>query len=237
MFSPGVAGTTVPAFVERTSCARRTHSTPSVAGTTVPAFVERRHRRSKPATCCPGVAGTTVPAFVERTPPSTTKTQSRWCRRGLRSRPSLSETYTWLTTPRAGYVSPGLRSRPSLSAKEHHQGARRGSRVAGTTVPAFVERGITPPSAELPATRSPGLRSRPSLSAVEPRRDHYGCREVSPGLRSRPSLSEGVWKLSKRQPPHVSPGLRSRPSLSVRNVAVHAVRPGRCRRDYGPGLR
>ena len=65
--SPGVAGTTVPAFVERpmvacTAGVRR----PGVAGTTVPAFVERSTPRGlelRSATC---VAGTTVPAFVER---------------------------------------------------------------------------------------------------------------------------------------------------------------------------
>ena len=64
---PGsVAGTTVPAFVERsTSTTTTAPARTSVAGTTVPVFVERC-LRSSGSVSCPRVAGTTVPAFVER---------------------------------------------------------------------------------------------------------------------------------------------------------------------------
>ena len=87
-----VAGTTVPAFVERLRCPYRHPGRPgvagqrsrpslsgdergailaelrSVAGTTVPAFVERVPSYSirLPRSRGQGVAGTTVPAFVER---------------------------------------------------------------------------------------------------------------------------------------------------------------------------
>ena len=111
-------------------------------------------------------------------------------------------------------VSPGLRSRPSLSAASPCATAPRRSRVAGITVPAFVERasacpafsdwhssvaGITVPAfverslavmvGLLIAAVSPGLRSRPSLSDEKRNRWVGLHRQVSPGLRSRPSLS------------------------------------------------
>ena len=61
-------------------------------------------------------------------------------------------------------VSPGLRSRPSLSAALDAECGDPRAGVAGTTVPAFVERvaGIELPSEVIEV--SPGLRSRPSLS-------------------------------------------------------------------------
>ena len=102
-----VAGTTVPAFVERMHLGEPPggcrHYGPGVerasavvnvgvAGTTVPAFVERapRRRGQRPPPRV-GVAGTTVPAFVERPLPSSTmRLHGLTVSPGLRSRPSLS---------------------------------------------------------------------------------------------------------------------------------------------------
>ena len=168
-----------------------------VAGTTVPAFVERgRSRRIRRRRLPSGVAGTTVPAFVERAQPMTrckTRRRSGCVSPGLRSRPSLSVTNVGQRRPRSSMrVSPGLRSRPSLSVLSlYPTPVPTMLRVAGTTVPAFVER-LPAAGDGLPARRrvSPGLRSRPSLSdplsAGVP-----AARRVSPGLRSRPSLSDG----------------------------------------------
>ena len=84
----GVAGTTVPAFVERTIVARteRPGAQVGVAGTTVPAFVERARGSLTTATSSSGgVAGTTVPAFVERTKIACSRGLGAagvpWCRR------------------------------------------------------------------------------------------------------------------------------------------------------------
>ena len=63
---PGVAGTTVPAFVERYPPPPYWHIFACVAGTTVPAFVERHSTFGGLPIVAPRVAGTTVPAFVER---------------------------------------------------------------------------------------------------------------------------------------------------------------------------
>ena len=122
----GVAGTTVPAFVERAKprsrCRNRRAAPSRVAGTTVPAFVERSIARTaeKVLTGHDRVAGTTVPAFVERLHDGSPR---------------------WLAHA-AARVSPGLRSRPSLSVEPRGMVRWRsaGPRVAGTTVPAFVER-------------------------------------------------------------------------------------------------
>ena len=63
---------------------------------------------------------------------------------GLRSRPSLSVVHfaRWAAELLGRPVSPGLRSRPSLSDQlvEPTDGDRAQEGVAGTTVPAFVER-------------------------------------------------------------------------------------------------
>ena len=166
---------------------------------------------------------------------------------GLRSRPSLSEGVGARQAAHPGRVSPGLRSRPSLSdsrdmAREpiflpRHQG------VAGTTVPAFVEREGIGAIPAVPLRRvSPGLRSRPSLSVIKLPVIHAWriAVAVSPGLRSRPSLSALTASIAVPDPTDVvSPGLRSRPSLSVRDLSLPADHGGRglCRRDYGPGLR
>ena len=69
----GVAGITVPAFVERvTKSAMRMSGRSGVAGITVPAFVERGARALTKSLLTRCVAGITVPAFVERcsAPPS-----------------------------------------------------------------------------------------------------------------------------------------------------------------------
>ena len=135
---PRVAGTTVPAFVERWTGGSTFCRSSSVAGTTVPAFVERALRIPYPPPLHHRVAGTTVPAFVERWPPSCA------CVGGA-------------------VVSPGLRSRPSLSGlstRRHGHGGR--CCVAGTTVPAFVERRITATASRHPREcrrdYGPGLR-------------------------------------------------------------------------------
>ena len=157
---------------------------------------------------------------------------------GLRSRPSLSE-------PRLGQprrrtrVSPGLRSRPSLSVPGEERDRavlRRG--VAGTTVPAFVERAkrstrIGSHTGSVAGTTVPAFVERTSSTAASP-----SCApRVSPGLRSRPSLSACKDHLVTRFSGRVSPGLRSRPSLSVPIPSAHHLRALACRRDYGPGLR
>ena len=63
------------------------------------------------------------------------------------------------------------------------------ARVAGITVPAFVERRIPARRRRIPRYVSPGLRSRPSLSALSAALWQRANKVVSPGLRSRPSLS------------------------------------------------
>ena len=185
-----VAGTTVPAFVERvgrtlTRWAGRCvspglRSRPSlsalgvaraqylqgacVAGTTVPAFVERRTSTSWPASTSrvsPGLRSR--PSLSAEQIPGD---QALGCGRvspGLRSRPSLSGANTVDANPISFDVSPGLRSRPSLSALHTYDPPTRRSSVAGTTVPAFVER-------------------RPSTSAA-PRPANACRRDYGPGLR------------------------------------------------------
>ena len=145
----------------------------SVAGTTVPAFVERPwHRGSRPSLRTMEVSRDYGPVSP-----------------GLRSRPSLS--VSRYVVPRrpslsdagtAPAVSPGLRSRPSLSGQAMRiqlpTGVRR-CRVAGTTVPAFVERCRKQGSFLLSPGLHAVLRSRPSLSGRGQR-----CRDrlVEPGV-------------------------------------------------------
>ena len=62
-----------------------------VAGTTVPAFVERRLFALAQVRRSGGVAGTTVPAFVERASEGKLLSCAGRVSPGLRSRPSLSE--------------------------------------------------------------------------------------------------------------------------------------------------
>ena len=86
-------------------------------------------------------------------------------------------------------LSPGLRSRPSLSVAVTHD-VLSVLPVAGTTVPAFVERRRCSSSKQVPAPLSPGLRSPPSLSVdASARAGGRAVGRLSPGLRSRPSLS------------------------------------------------
>ena len=109
--------------------------------------------------------------------------------------------------------------------------------VAGTTVPAFVERRPSvPPLGALPAV-SPGLRSRPSLSAKELEDERQACLRVSPGLRSRPSLS-GRHLVHARPRRHRVAGTTV-PAFVERSSSGggDAGGDGGCRRDYGPGLR
>ena len=185
-----------------------------------------------------GVAGITVPAFVERL--RRVYRQRRAPMRplevspGLRSRPSLSGVGARVsgvgTRARAAgitvpaFVEPGLRSRPSLSA---YNRVRAGHGVAGITVPAFVERGQCIRDCSLRRPRVAGItvpafveRSGTRVAGITvPAFVDTGHLLVSPGLRSRPSLSVAC----------IPTG-----SLVERSWAALF---GRCRRDYGPGLR
>ena len=113
-------------------------------------------------------------------------------------------------------MSPGLRSRPSLSGQLSM--IRREetflARVAGTTVPAFVERAFGYVHLCLRLQVSPGLRSRPSLSA-----DAVNVTL----LRSTPSVA----------------GTTVPAFVERRRVRMKRLVRARswCRRDYGPGLR
>ena len=125
----GVAGTTVPAFVERwtgggEACvAGTTRQSGSCAKLVSPGLRSR-----------PSLSGTTADAR-----PDDARTQL--VSPGLRSRPSLSgRGHDSGSTTHVKLVSPGLRSRPSLSVGKESRACLLG--VAGTTVPAFVERTI-----------------------------------------------------------------------------------------------
>ena len=211
----------------------------SLSGITVPAFVERLRSRAWAELSC-GVAGITVPAFVERT----------------RGRP-------WV---RAGVpeVSPGLRSRPSLSAER--PGVRcewsRTRRVAGITVPAFVERtkpwsspprraasvaGITVP-AFVERTRARIARERAVGSSVAGITvpafvEREQVADLARAVGSAPSVAgitvpafverdQVAARTAVRRAP-VSPGLRSRPSLSAQPPRESRLGAGR----VSPGLR
>ena len=79
----------------------------AVAGTTVPAFVERRARSWTAGTATSlAVAGTTVPAFVERFGTIEDAEQVAVLSPGLRSRPSLSAPRPAV---RSGALLPGCR--------------------------------------------------------------------------------------------------------------------------------
>ena len=112
---------------------------------------------------------------------------------------------------RTKLVSPGLRSRPSLSGTITREPCLHLLGVAGTTVPAFVERqGRRRASAD--GAVSPGLRSRPSLSV---RIARWAAELGAPGVAGTtvPAFVERSRKLQT------------------------ATWAGGCRRDYGPGLR
>ena len=159
----------------------------------------------------PCVAGASVPAFVERS--GRTGACPPCCRvlPGLRSRPLLSDELLSGHTGRR-LVLPGLRSRPLLSVHDPGAAVRLAPRVAGASVPAFVERSRTRPWPPDAARVLPGLRSRPLLSGLV--RRPGGLRGlVLPGLRSRPLLSVGC-RGRRRHGVRVLPGLRSRPLLS-----------------------
>ena len=116
------------------------------------------------------------------------------------------------TTDQAG-LSPGLRSRPSLSEfPDDGLQIETPLPVAGTTVPAFVER-----------------RGRRSTTC---------CRAIAVAGTTVPAFVErqklGV---TKGELLGLSPGLRSRPSLSSGTLEAESRGTHRCRRDYGPGLR
>ena len=206
-----VAGTPVPAFVERGLARDHPLRRRRVAGTPVPAFVERGSWPG-PRRGWPGVAGTPVPAFVERA-----------------SCPARRTT----TTP----VLPGPRFRPSLSGLRGRPRGRRLGRVAGTPVPAFVER-TKYAGGRWAAGNSVAGTPVPAFVERSTSRYRDGERCVLPGPRFRPSLSGigfGVRIALRRRvagtpvpafveraswnrqlPPNwgVLPGPRFRPSLS-----------------------
>ena len=105
--------------------------------------------------------------------------------------------------------------------------------VAGTTVPAFVERRAAAETLGTTQALSPGLRSRPSLSGHHIRHARLLHDVLSPGLRSRPSLSVDMLAKLPAGPDRLSPGLRSRPSLSDGNVGT----PPPPATTLSPGLR
>ena len=208
-----------------------------VAGITVPAFVERARRwssRARRAAVSPGLRSRPSLSAPQRRQPDVVLTVSP----GLRSRPSLSGLAAD-GTGRGRTVSPGLRSRPSLSgARRGHRRRSMPASVAGITVPAFVERRTRTATAR---GRPPGVAGITVPAFVE-RPASAGTATsvpvpVSPGLRSRPSLSDRESRSGSPLGRTVSPGLRSWPSLSggPDEQPCHGGQP--CRRDYGPGLR
>ena len=160
-----------------------------VAGTTVPAFVERRKAcsRSPSSTLC--VAGTTVPAFVERYSAQSKPSEDQWVSPGLRSRPSLSAGTPGRPRGTRCLVSPGLRSRPSLSGLCRPRLRRRHRRcVAGTTVPAFVERtqdtsARPAQAARVAGTTVPAFVEREDPPPTVPAETYECRRDYGPGLR------------------------------------------------------
>ena len=191
----------------------------------------------------PGVAGTTVPAFVERNKKYLNQVGRSRVSPGLRSRPSLSGRLRALRdrslVELPSRVSPGLRSRPSLSDQFDAAARRRPRRgVAGTTVPAFVERvshrGCSSRSeSSVAGTTVPAFVERSSVSFTDIPAFRGVAGTTVPAFVERGApLVHDDWESVG-----VSPGLRSRPSLSVAVVVAGQVVPALCRRDYGPGLR
>ena len=137
----------------------------AVAGTPVPAFnsLSDRGQRAGP----PGIVHGLSPGLRSR--PSLSGSASLAgvstsvvLSPGLRSRPSLSDFEVGRAGRHAIRLSPGLRSRPSLSARGGvRYRATRGA-VAGTPVPAFVERARWSPLSRDPwccrRDSGPGLR-------------------------------------------------------------------------------
>ena len=230
----GVAGTTVPAFVERAStrCGPGAVSGVSPGLRSRPSLSARRRPRRRPHRP-DGVAGTTVPAFVERGHRQRLRTRSLRVSPGLRSRPSLSGLFLLFLRLRLSCVagttvpafverrmrsaseadlrvSPGLRSRPSLSGRMGYpvQSCIVWG-VAGTTVPAFVERLWDTPVQSVTSARVAGTTVPAFVERSSSLGDGVCSSMVSPGLRSRPSLS-GTAAAARALPVEVSPGLRSR---------------------------
>ena len=136
-------------------------------------------------------------------------------------------------------MSPGLRSRPSLSGLTLEPAAVRiVQRVAGTTVPAFVERSkllllMVPLLTSVAGTTVPAFVERGQrvgrTSALS---------EVSPGLRSRPSLSVAQ-ALVTTVNLYLGVAGTTVPAFVERSGILPdpTSRLRLCRRDYGPGLR
>ena len=137
-----------------------------VAGTKVPALIERTRppSGSSPGGC---VAGTKVPALIERADPARRERPRAGVLPELKFRPSLSARSQSRTRPAPQPVLPELKFRPSLSVDNAMQLPFYVGCVAGTKVPALIER-LNRTRLGYPAYRVlPELKFRPSLSAPE----------------------------------------------------------------------
>ena len=86
-------------------------------------------------------------------------------------------------------VLPELKFRPSLSGVAGLRQPREHDRVAGTKVPALIERKPGRPGAAARTPVLPELKFRPSLSASGGESPLRGRDQVLPELKFRPSLS------------------------------------------------
>ena len=116
-----------------------------------------------------GVAGTKVPALIER--PRSIRRLSGWLLvlPELKFRPSLSDDYVRPGGGDPAGVLPELKFRPSLSVCTYRTAPTSTCGVAGTKVPALIERRSAAGSLSAAVTVLPELKFRPSLSAPGPR--------------------------------------------------------------------
>ena len=161
----GVAGTKVPALIERWGTMTIWLPSPRVLpelkfrpslSVADPRFGQTRRRR---------VAGTKVPALIERTAISTPPRPDSPRVAGTKV-PALIERGVFTRLPNTGAtVLPELKFRPSLSVELPSVSDDPHPRVAGTKVPALIERRLWGRCAGgLPGVL-PELKFRPSLSA------------------------------------------------------------------------
>ena len=163
------------------------------------------------AACC--VAGTKVPALIERSDICGQKQASDLVLPELKFRPSLSGFDPILCRDGLPRVLPELKFRPSLSAMMTSKAGVAQPGVAGTKVPALIERGSPAGVIRSGSTVLPELKFRPSLS-VDTGGRGPPVRTVLPELKFRPSLSAAT-ALDRHRYGLVLPELKFRPSLSV----------------------
>ena len=87
-----------------------------------------------------GVAGTKVPALIERSSPFLNLSKTAEVLPELKFRPSLSVPKAVKNPSINPHVLPELKFRPSLSAGSDAETVPDRQRVAGTKVPALIER-------------------------------------------------------------------------------------------------